>query len=76
MTKQIKITNLDDVKHYLTADVITPLQAVDVVCKALKMIYFKEDVFTKENVIERIEYLKQFNQETPIFFNLNNLNNE
>jgi hypothetical protein len=47
-----------------------------VVCKALKMIYFKEDVFTKENVIERIEYLKQFNQETPIFFNLNNLNNE
>lgn len=68
MTKQIKITNLDDVKHYLTADIITPIQAVGIVCKALKMFYFKDDAFTKENVIERIEELKQYKQEKPIFY--------
>ena len=68
MTKQIKITNLDDVKHYLTTDIITPIQAVEIVCKALKMIYFKDDVFTKENVIERLEELKQYKQEKPIFY--------
>jgi hypothetical protein len=73
---EIKITNLDDVKHYLIFDVITPPQAVEIVCKALKMIYFKEDVFTKKNVIERIEYLMEFKQETPIFFNLDDLDNK
>lgn len=72
MSKQIKINNLDELKEYILNDVMTPAQAVQIICKSLKIISFKKNP-TKNEVIQVIEDLKQYKRnEKPIFIFLEN----
>jgi hypothetical protein len=71
MKKQIRINNLNELKEYILNDLITPGQAVEVICKSLKIISFKKNP-TKNEVIQVIDDLKQYKHEKPIFIFLEN----
>lgn len=71
MKKQIRINNLEELKEYILNDVMTPGQAVEIICKSMKIISFKKNP-TKNEVIQVIEDLSQYKHEKPIFIFLEN----
>ena len=71
MKKQVRINNLEELKEYILNDVITPSQAVEIICKSMKIISFKKNP-TKNEVIQVIDDLSQYKHEKPIFIFLEN----
>jgi hypothetical protein len=71
MKKQVRINNLEELKEYILNDVMTPSQAVEIICKSMKIISFKKNP-TKNEVIQVIDDLSQYKHEKPIFIFLEN----
>jgi hypothetical protein len=71
--KQLELYCLQDVYKALEEDKITPNQAVDITCKALKMLQISfDEILQKKDVLKRIvnlELLIEKYGEIPIFFN-------
>lgn len=71
--KTIQINNLRELINYLENDLLTPSQAISIVCKALNMIELKNDnepIF-KDYVLMQLKLLLKLTKgknEIPIFF--------
>jgi hypothetical protein len=65
---EIKINSIDDIIENLENDLITFDIAIQITCKALKMIHITFGNDTKETVLEYLKELKQFKNETPLFW--------
>jgi hypothetical protein len=71
-SKSIELKNLMDIYSALENDLITPIQAVNLTCKALKMFHIETDSLpSKKEVLHQILYIDEVIKkgwEIPIFF--------